>query len=319
MNIKKLVESVIFQLANNESISSIVPKLQVIAKLLKNEEFKSWVHDEYINGYDEEINVPEYRNINIISIIASFIQHQGFGRIMQYSNCEVPIINLGVQKYNEITNITIRHTVLALDTILIENKGNIHLSLPQYEKILIQKKILQNCEISEIHKIIAREQLQYIISQSNAKLLDFFLELNETIFENEINFNIMENKDKISQIVNHTINTGVYVSDNSTANINDSTVQGGSNNKLEFSNEFKKKVLELTNKIEDLSKDLEVDREDIAFEIAQIKTQLQKGESSKFIKSSFNAIKGIASGIVSNVAADQITEVLNQTLPTINF
>ena len=100
-----------------------MPKLQVIAKLLKNEEFKSWVHNEYINGYDEEVNVPEYRNINIISIIASFTQHQGFGRIMQYSNFEVPIINLGIQKYNEIANITIRHTVLALDTILIESKG----------------------------------------------------------------------------------------------------------------------------------------------------------------------------------------------------
>lgn len=64
---------------------------------------------------------------------------------------------------------------------------------------------------------------------------------------------------------------------------------------------------------------MEDDRENISFEITQIKTQLQKGESSKFMKSSFNAIKGITSGIVSSVAADQITEVLNQTLPTINF
>lgn len=51
----------------------------------------------------------------------------------------------------------------------------------------------------------------------------------------------MENKDKISQIVNHTINTGVYISENSTANINDSTVQGGSNNTFSFQMSLRKK------------------------------------------------------------------------------
>lgn len=319
MNIKKLVETVIYQLANNESIASIVPKLQVIAKLLKNEEFKFWVYNEYINGYNEEREIPDYRKITIVSVVASFLQHQGFGRILQYSNFEIPILNLGLEKYSEVADINLTQTVLSLDTTLIENKGNIYLSLTPYEKFLIQHKILQHCEISEIHKVISREHLQNVINQSNAKLLDFFLELNETIFENEINFNIMENKDKISQIVNHTINAGVYVSENSSANINDSTVQGGSNNTIELSNDFKEKVLELTNKIEELSKDLDVDREDIAFEITQIKMQLQKEGSSKRIKSSFNAIKGIASGIVSSVAADQITEAINQTLPTISF
>lgn len=60
---------------------------------------------------------------------------------------------------------------------------------------------------------------------------------------------------------------------------------------------------------------MEVDRDDIAFEISKIKLQLEKGESPKLIKSAFNAIKGIA----SSVAADQITEVINQSLPNISF
>lgn len=315
MNIKKLIESVIYQLANNETIASIVPKLQVISKLLKNEEFKSWIDNEFIYGYTEESEIPDYRNVTITTITASFLHHQGFGRILQYSNFEIPIINLGIDNYKEIANIPVRQTVFSIERILTENKGNIHLSLNQYEKLLIQKKILENCEISQIHKIISREYFLNIISKANAKLLDLFLELNETVFENEINFNVMEKKEEISQIVNHTINTGVYITENSTANINDSNVLGGTNNQISFSDDFKKQILELTEKIEELSKDVEVDQDDIAFEISKIRMQLEKGESPKLIKSAFNAIKGIA----SSVAADQITEVLNRTLPNISF
>lgn len=315
MNIKKIIESVIYQLANNESISSIVPKLQVISKLLKNEEFKIWIDNEFIYGYAEESEIPDHRNVKMSSIIASFLHHQGFGRILQYSNFEVPIINLGIENYKEIAYIPVRQTVFSIDRILTENKGDIHLSLTEYEKLLIQQKILQNCEISHINKIISREYFLNIISKANAKLLDMFLELNETVFENEINFNIMEKKEEISQIVNHTINTGVYITENSTANIKDSNILGGSNNHFGFSDDFKKQILELMEKVEELSKDVEVDRDDIAFEISKIKLQLEKGESPKLIKSAFNAIKGIA----SSVAADQITEVINQSLPNISF
>jgi translation elongation factor EF-1beta len=120
-------------------------------------------------------------------------------------------------------------------------------------------------------------------------------------------------KKEISQIVNHTINTGIYISDNSSANIQNSNIIGGSQNN--FSEDFKKNVLELTEKIERLAEDIEVDRDDIAFEISKIKLELQKEESPQLIKSAFNAIKGIA----SNVAANEISDVINQGFQNINF
>jgi hypothetical protein len=315
MDVKKLIESAIYQLANNEPLSELVPKLQVISKLLKNDQFKSWFESEFIYGYAEESKVPDYREISMSSVKASFLHHQGFGRILQYTNFEVPIINLGIEHYNEIANFTVRQTVFSIDRILAENEGNIHLSLTQYEKVLIQRKILDNCEISTITKIFSREYFLNIISKAKAKLLDIFLELNETVFGNEINFNVMEKKEEISQVVNHTINTGVYVSENSTANISDSNVLGGANNQFSFSQDFKKQVVELIEKIEELSNDIEIDRDDIAFEISNIKLALEKEESPKIIKSAFNAIKGIASA----VGANEITELLNQNLPNINF
>ncbi len=233
--------------------------------------------------------------------------------MIQYTNFDVPISNLGMTKYLEFSEIKIRETVFSIEQILSENEGNLHLNLNDYEKLQIQNKILTDCEISSIHKILPRHTFQEVINKTKAKLLDLFLELNETVFNNEINFNVMEKKKEISQIVNHTINTGIYISDNSSANIQNSNIIGGSQNN--FSEDFKKNVLELTEKIERLAEDIEVDRDDIAFEISKIKLELQKEESPQLIKSAFNAIKGIA----SNVAANEISDVINQGFQNINF
>ena len=313
MDIKKLIEDVIYDLANNEPLSKIVAKLQVISKLLKNEQFQSWIEKEFINGYKADDEMPDYRNVFTPYVEANFIQHQGFGNKLLYKNVEVPIMNLGMKKHSEFSNIQIKDTVLTMEQILQQNSGNLHFSLTSYEKIIVQKKILINCEILKIYKIIPRQSFQDIVNKIKSKLLDLFLELNEMVFNNEINFNVMEKKKEISQIVNHTINTGIYISDNSSANIQNSNIIGGSQNN--FSEDFKKNVLELTEKIERLAEDIEVDRDDIAFEISKIKLELQKEESPQLIKSAFNAIKGIA----SNVAANEISDVINQGFQNINF
>lgn len=315
MDVKKLIEEVIYDLANNDSLSSTVTKLQVISKLLKNKDFQAWIESEFIYGYPNDSDVADYRKIKVSNVKASFLLHQPYGRITQYTNFDVPISNLGLEKYEEFCNLSVRENVFAIEEILLENKGNLHLSLNAYEKLLIQQNILTDCEISNINKIVPRQYFKNIVSTSKAKLLDTFLELNETVFNNEINFNMMEKKEEIAQIVNHTINAGVYLGENSNANINDSNVIVGSNNQIHFSEVFKKSVLELAEKVEELSKEIDVDREDIAFEITNIKLELENGKSPKVIKSAFNAIKGIA----SSIAANEITEVINHGFQSINF
>lgn len=319
MDVKKLIEDVVSHLAENDSLSMIVPKLQVIAKLLKNKELKSWIDSEFIYGYKDNSEVPDYRKISVSNVKASFLHHQGFGGIMQYSNWDVPISNLGMEHYSDFMNLEVKQTVFAIEQILKDNKGDIHFGLTAYEKLLVQKKILDNCEISNIHKQVSRTFFLDIISTTKAKLLDVFLELNENIFDNKLNFNVMEKKDKISQIVNNTINTGIYVGENSTANVDNSNIVGGTKNEVNFSNEFRTQILELLNKVEELSAGVDRDRDDIAYEISKIKLCLDNNEKPSLIKSAFNSIKGITSGIFENIAANEITDLLNNTLPNIKF
>lgn len=315
MDIKSLIEDIIVGMANNEPLANLVSKIQVVSKLLKNDEFKTWVDNEFIYGYNAKSDLPEYRNINVLAVKASFVQHLGLGRMMQYTNFEVPILNLGSDKYKEVMQIPFKETIVALDQMMLQQKGNIHYSLNGYEKYLIQQKILQDCEVSNIYKIISRYSITNIIDQAKAKLLDTFIELNDSVFNNEIDFNLMEKKEDIAKIVHQTINTGVYISDNSSANIQDTNIIGGSNNNTQFNENFEKDVLNLTAKIEELAKDLDDERDDIAFEICKIKLALEKKESPKIIKSAFNAIKGI----VTNVVSTEITDLLTTELPKINF
>ena len=319
MDVKKLIEDVISHLAENDSLSLIVPKLQVIAKLLKNEELKSWIDSEFIYGYKDDSEVPDYRKISVSNVKASFLHHQGFRGIMQYTNCDVPISNLGLEHYADFMDLEVKQTVFAIEQILKDNEGDLNISLTAYEKLLVQRKILTNCEISSIYKQVSRTCFSDIISTTKAKLLDVFLELNENIFDNKLNFNVMEKKDKISKIVNNTINTGIYVGESSTANVDNSNIVGGTKNEVHFSNESKTQILELLSKIEELSADVDRDRDDIAYEVAKIRLSLENNEKPSVIKSAFNAIKGITSGIVENVAATEITELINHTLPNINF
>lgn len=319
MDVKKLIEDVISHLAENDSLSLIVPKLQVIAKLLKNEDLKLWIENEFIYGYKEEKEVPDFRKISGLIVKASFLEYHGLGKILQRSHFEIPIANLGTEVYEKITNILVQYTVFEIEQILKENKGDIHLGLNHYEKLLIQNGILQGCEISQIYKVVSRGCFQSIINTSKAKLLDLFLELNESIFNNEINFSVMEKKDQITQIVNKTINTGVYLESNSTAIVENSNILGGTKNTMNLSSEFKTQVLELLKKVEELSEDVDEDRDDIAYEVAKIKLSLEKDDNPSVIKSAFNAIKGITSSIAGNLAANKITDIINNTLPFINF
>lgn len=313
MNVKKLIEEIICDLANNVPLSSVVSKIQVVSKLIKNDEFRLWIENEFIYSYLSISELPNYRNISVSNVKASFLRHQGFGRSVQYTNFDLPVSNIGTEHYQKVMTVAFKEKVSLLEQILLENKSNISISLHAFEKLLIQEKILIDCEVINIHKEISRYDIQNIIDTAKSKLLDIFIELNDTVFNDEISFNMSEKKDTISKIVNQTINAGVYISENSKAEIQDSTIIGGEKNQMNISPNFEKTILELINKIEDLSKELDVEREEIAYEIVKIKLALEKKEPPQVIKSAFNSIKGIASSVVAN----EITELLKEQLPII--
>jgi hypothetical protein len=137
------------------------------------------------------------------------------------------------------------------------------------------------------------------------------MEFNETIFEDEIDFDIMAKKKDIDKIVQQTIHTGIFLSENATANISSSAIIGGTNNNIQISHTAKAELESIVNKIEQLSEEIDADREDIVVEILTIRDELNNTiQRPKIIKSAFNAIKGITIGVAGNKITDLIDKGL---------
>ncbi|MBE9488635.1 MAG: hypothetical protein IMY73_05555, partial [Bacteroidetes bacterium] len=122
MDVKKLIEEVLNNLANDKPLSSVVSKVQMISLILKDVKFKEWVDCEFFNGYFKDIDVPSYRKICILGVKAQIIVSKGFGGAVQYSNILLPIDLLGKETYNLIAEIPIKDSISVIQQLL-ENKG----------------------------------------------------------------------------------------------------------------------------------------------------------------------------------------------------
>ena len=98
----------------------------------------------------------------------------------------------------------------------------------------------------------------------HSRLIDFFLELNDTVLDNEIDFNVMTKKNDIERIVNNTIYAGVVNTGEGSVVISDSTVIGGKDNQVSVSSDVKQQLNAIVSQIEALAQEVDDDRTDIA-------------------------------------------------------
>jgi hypothetical protein len=310
INVKEFIEDVIKDLAENKPLDSVVSKVQVISRFLKNDKFKEWVDNEFTKGYTKNSEVPTYRKFFVTGVNATYLAY-GFGGAVIYPNQQVPLVNLGAKRYREIAEITIKDTISIIQQSIIPNE-NIHLALHPYETSYIQE-LLDGCQIMNMYKVVSNQQFQNIIDQTKAILIDFFLELDEKILENEIDFNVMNKKEEIERIVNNTIHTGVYVAGD--AKISDSNIVGGTNNKVRINTIDKSELINIVKQIEILTKEIDVDRIDIADAILSIHEELNnKIPRPKFLKTAFISLKAIGTGVIAN----KITPLVDSAIEIIN-
>ena len=296
MDIKKLIEDVITALANNFTLDSVSSRVQVISRLLKNDRFRKWVDCEFVHGYKSDEETPEYRIMYIAGVRASYVAPAGFGSMVKYTNQQIPIENLGAERYKKIAKIYVWDTVSIIQNA-IKPDEDIYLAVGPHESADIQE-VLGHCQIMNMYKVVSSQQYQRIVDKTKATLLDFFLELNETILDNEIDFNVMTKKNDIERIVNNTIYASVVNTGEGSVAISDSTVVGGKDNQVSISSDVKQQLNNIISQIEALAQEVDDDRTDIAEAIIAVKEELNADRiHTTFLRLAFNAIKGAISGL----------------------
>ena len=306
VNIKRMMESVINDLSNNETIQTYALKIKFIANHLKNEKFTRWVNNE-LEGYRNVDELPSYRLLNT-QIIADLLIDNGI-KVLTLKNSEMPLANLGDKELiKKLSTIPLRESVISLASMLL-SKQSLGYTVTEYERYHLSN-IYENSTILSAHKRLTSLDCENVIFKFKARLLEMFMEFNDTIFNDELDFDIMNKKKEVDRIVSHTINAGVYM-ENSSAKIDNTQITVGDNNTISISSHDKEMLNKILGEIEKINESTGVNNQEIKDEILNIRNEIeQKNQKPKLVKSSLNAIKGIA----YSIAANQILQLANQGL-----
>ena len=285
MNIKDYLEDIINGIANNDNIDKITSKLQIFSRLLDNPNFTQWINNEYIYGYDNNQMIPEYRTIKACQLIASYINQS-----IKCTKVPVPIINEGINVYNEIMTLHEKGTISSITKAIELSQNNIYYSINPHSMYYVQK-VIGYAQILESYLEFSKLDFQNIINTSRAKLIDMLMEINKQLFE-EISFDNMDKKEK-DIIVNNIYNAAIVNTGYGKITMNNSQAINGKENHI-ISTETQNNIRELLNRIESVEKRVSEDEEDIAQYILEIRQELNsKVPQPAVIKKILRALKSL--------------------------
>lgn len=290
MDPKKLIEEVLIDLANNKSLTDVSTKIQIIVRLLGNDELKQWFEREFITGYTDSKDLPDYRISQAVDIKASYLVPQGFG-VWQIKGQSVPVANLGIEKYKDIMKISFEDTISAIIEFS-KHPQDIAVTLNPYEKTLVQK-VLGDAQIQSVHKVLSPATFQTIIDNVQSKIIDLFLELDEKVFNGQIDLTSKPVKEEIHQVITNNFTAGIIQTGAGTIEASNSTIAARVDN---LSDEVISTLSSLTDEIDRIVKDEDEEHNEIAQEIVDIRAELSELKPKKnLLKKSFKAIAWTAS------------------------
>ena len=285
MDTKKLIEEVLLDLGNNKSLTDVSSKIQIIVRLLGDEKLKSWYTCEFVTGYKDQ-ELPEYRITHAVEIKANYIVSRGFGA-WKLSGQSVPVANLGLEKYKEIMTVRFCDTISAIIEYSKHPK-DVAMSLTPYEQVLVQK-VLGEAHIQNVHKVLSPSTFQTIIDNVQGRIIGMFMDLNERVFNGELDLKSNSAKKEIHQVITNNITAGIGQTGPGTIEANNATIAA----KIELSpsTDVIAKLNSLVDEIERVVKDANEKFDDIARELIDIRMELSKPQpNSSFLKKSFKAL-----------------------------
>lgn len=299
MEIKDLINSIIKDLIDDAPISKIMLKAQAIASNLGNDKFAEWIKREQ-NGYGNYNDIPEYRKSKCQ---AKVNMTKGFDII---TNFDVPIDAIPDEKTREMLSyICFSEPISEIDNMSknASPSGALKVIAPAYA-YKKTNEIFPYCNVDALWKVTNVTAASSVVDKFKSKMLDFFLELDKKL-KLGIDFNNLEGKKEVAQVVNQTITAGIYLSGTGDVSVSNSTI--GANVNVDGLD--KNLMISLIKQIRECH-ELD-DNEDAVEELSSIEEELNKKEfQPKLIKKSFLFLKEIAVNAGANVAAQAIIRAL---------
>lgn len=210
---------------------------------------------------------------------------QGFGAL-HMPNQSVPVMNLGVEKYNQIMTIEIKENVSSI-VEYSKHPENMAMTLSPYEKGLIQK-VLGYAQIIGVHKVVPPSVFQTIIDNVKNRIIDLFMDLNDRVFNGELDITSSQGKKEMQQVINN-YTASIIQMGNGTIDAANSTMVG--NLVGSFHDADREKLRSIVDEIEKITIENKGNIAEIAQDISDIRTELQSSAPQpKELKKSFKAL-----------------------------
>lgn len=202
MDVRKIVNTLIEDIANGTSINQILLKAQIVAfsvddkrfsQLIKNEQQGYFANDE-IPGYRKQKTmvkatfVDPFQNVQTAEVHSEVIEDKRIRDLMTYVYVKEPLIQLE-QMYENSENEMLRMSVPAFAYPTIEAL------YPGY-----------NVKVYSAYYCFPKESLLSIVETFKAQLLDLLLQ-----FDKELNWNIELTDEKNKEVVQSIINNVYHI------------------------------------------------------------------------------------------------------------
>lgn len=214
MDSKKIVNSLIDDIANGAAISQILLKAQIIAHNVGDEKFSKLIKNEQ-QGYSPNDDIPDYRKLKSM-VKATFVDSWG--------NVQTVDVHSEIIEDNRIkdllTFVYVREPLVQVEAMYNNAEGGMaRVQVPVFAYPTI--KSLYDSDGYEVHSAnhcFPKESLLSIVENVKAQLLDLLLQFNDKL-DWKMDLAADKNKNMAKTIINNVYNVKAVVANMGNGNV----------------------------------------------------------------------------------------------------
>lgn len=214
MDSKKIVNSLIDDIANGAAISQILLKAQIIAYNVGDEKFSKLIKNEQ-QGYPPNDDIPDYRKLKSM-VKATFVDSWGN---VQTVDVHSEIIE-DKRIRDLLTFVYVKESLVQVEAMYNNaESGMLRVKVPVFAYPTIKELYKNyNVKVYSANYCFSKESLLSIVENVKAQLLDLLLQFNDKL-DWDMELTADRNKDMAKTIINNVYNVKAVVANMGNGNV----------------------------------------------------------------------------------------------------
>jgi hypothetical protein len=221
-----LIDEIIELLSNEQSsLSEALLKTKVLLHTIGKKELSEWVNHE-LNGYPDDVEIPEYR------VLQSKVLANISNGAWRYEAHPIPIAHLKPDRRAHLEAAHLRQSLSILETFDTGKKGGfLTRDIPMEGNAKLEESLTGGYHIERAWCQTPVHDIKGVLTQVRSRLLDFILELKQTVGDSKDEESIKRKADAAdaTSMFNNAIfgpNATVLVGNHNSQNIRNEVIQG---------------------------------------------------------------------------------------------